>query len=218
MGEGKLSNFYHIVELGENLESIAFKYGFTSRFIWDLPENAELKKFRNDCCVLAVGDKVFIPALREKSEMGETNQVHKFKCKNTPSLFRFRPLVFGEPLTKENYELSVDGSPPIRGVVGDDGTINHLIKPDAREAKLTVGEGVGEIRYEINLRTLQPANEIQGVQIRLNQLGHYIGPLDGKESAETKDAIAMFQERQGLEPTGIVDDSTKDRLLKQHGR
>ena len=209
---------YHVVKEGENIQSIAFLYGHFADTVWHHENNAGLKKSRPDPNVLAVGDRVFIPPLRERTVSRETNQLHRFRVKNTPSLLRFRPLVFGKPLANEPYKLAVDDDPPIDGVIVDHGTIERFVRPDAREATLTVGSGGSEIIYRLNLRTLAPGSELLGVQMRLEQLGHYDGPLDGKDSAETRNAIAMFQERQGIEQTGIADQQTKDLLLQQHGR
>jgi len=218
MTQQRPSNGFHTVAAGENLESIAFLYGFTSSYIWNHANNADLKKLRKDSCVLAAGDHVFIPELRQRIESGETNQVHRFKCKNTPSLLRFRPLVFGKPLKNENYTLVVDDGPPITGKVGDDGTIKQFVSPDARAAKIVVGEGFGRFTYNLSLRTLYPFDSIRGIQQRLMQLGHYHGLEDGIENQETSNAIGMFQERQGLEVTGIADEKTQLMLVKRHGR
>jgi hypothetical protein len=218
MSQPRPTNGYHAVSAGENLESIAFLYGFLAPSIWDHPNNADLKKRRQDSCVLAPGDQVYIPELRLRTEDGETNQVHRFKCKNTPALLRFRPLVFGKPLKNRNYTLVVDDGPPITGKVGDDGTIKQYIRPDAKEAKIVVGEGFDKFTYNLSLRTLYPFDGIRGIQQRLKQLGHYHGPEDGVENEETKNAIAMFQVRQGLEVTGTADEKTKLMLVKRHGR
>ena len=218
MGDLRPSDGYHVVSARENLESIAFLYGFWAATIWDHPSNADLRKLRKDPCVLAEGDKVFIPQMRSRTETGETNLVHRFKVKNTPSLLRFRPLVFGDPLVKEKYLLIVDDAEPIEGVIGDDGTIKHFVRPDARVAKVIVGEGLGQITYTLELRTLYPSSEEVGIRMRLEQLGLFDDAFGSDKKAELKNAIGMFQERHGLEPTGIADSKTKELLLRQHGR
>ncbi len=214
----KPTNIYHTVRAGENIESLAFYYGHFSDVIWNHPNNASLKDLRRDPDVLEIGDQVFIPSLRLKTVAGATNQVHRFQCKNTPSLFRFRPLVFGEPLIGEKYVLVIDDEMTIEGSIGENGTITHSVRPDAKRARLTVGSGVMEFKYYLDLRTLPPVDTVLGIQARLQQMGIYNGELDGKDNPETQSALAVFQERQGLEPTGKIDEKTKQKLLKHHGR
>jgi hypothetical protein len=218
MKDPKPGNIYHIVRSGDNIESIAFEYGHFGETIWEHPNNAELKKLRRDPDVLAVGDKVFVPLLREKIVKRETNQVHRFQCKNTPSLFRFRPLMFGAPLKGEKYVLTIDEEPPVEGVIDENGTITHQIKPDAVKAKVTVGEGLMEMNYELELRALAPIRTTLGIQGRLRQLGIYEGALDGRNNSETQNALAVFQEIHGLEPTGESDEETIKMLLEKYER
>lgn len=50
--------------------------------------------------------------------------------------------------------------------------------------------------------------DVVRVQYRLSQWGYYNGPVDGVYGAKTWEAVKLFQARNGLNPDGIVGDST----------
>ena len=54
----------HIVEPGDCMASIGEQYGFHWETLWDLAENADLKKNRKNPNVLFEGDEVTIPDKR----------------------------------------------------------------------------------------------------------------------------------------------------------
>lgn len=57
-----------------------------------------------------------------------------------------------------------------------------------------------------------PSQGVQNLQIRLSQLGHYSGPIDGVYGPGTRDAVSSFQQSAGLARTGVVDPLTIERL------
>src|SRR5262245_12433748 len=59
--------------------AFAHERGFlTSKTIWNLAENAELKKLRKNRLILLGGDRVFIPEPAIKDEVGQTDRRHVF--------------------------------------------------------------------------------------------------------------------------------------------
>ncbi|TDU71141.1 N-acetylmuramoyl-L-alanine amidase [Prosthecobacter fusiformis] len=64
----------------------------------------------------------------------------------------------------------------------------------------------------VNL-SYSPANSLDyAVQESLAELGYYDGPLDGDIGPMSRLAIANFQADNGLEPTGIIDETLVDYL------
>jgi peptidoglycan hydrolase-like protein with peptidoglycan-binding domain len=51
-------------------------------------------------------------------------------------------------------------------------------------------------------------DEIRNIQQSLNRMGFNAGDVDGVWGSETKEALKTFQQRQGLESTGEVDQQT----------
>ena len=59
---------------------------------------------------------------------------------------------------------------------------------------------------------LLPDQVIYNVQQALKDLGYYAGPLSGSLSGATRNAISAFQEDNGLEVTGAIDEPTVEAL------
>lgn len=72
-----------------------------------------------------------------------------------------------------------------------------------------VEASAGERRVVIYQETLKRA------QARLAELGHYDGPLDGVYGPGTRKAFEVYQEQSGLTVTGLPDQPTLFRLLRQ---
>ena len=204
----------HQVKQGDCISSIAFENGFFPDTIWNHPSNAELKKKREDPNVLMPGDMVFVPDKRPKEVSEPTNQVHKFKCKNTPEKFKLQLLIGGEPRVGEEYELEIEDL-KFSGKTDGQGRITQSIPPNAKKGRLLLAKGT-EV-YQLQLGNLNPSNEITGAQGRLWNLGLYFGAIDGKMSDELEEAIFEFQTSRNIEPDGKLNPATKDALEQAHG-
>jgi Putative peptidoglycan binding domain len=202
------------VKQGDCISSIAFENGFFPDTIWNHPGNAELKKKREDPNVLMPGDLVFVPDKRPKEVSEPTNQVHKFKCKNTPEKFKLQLMIGGEPRVGEEYELEI-GDLKFSGKTDSQGRIEQSIPPNAKKGKLLLAKG--EEVYQLQLGNLNPSDEITGAQGRLWNLGLYFGAIDGKMSDELEEAILEFQVSRNIEPDGELNQATKDALEKAYG-
>ena len=204
----------HQVKQGDCISSIAFENGFFPDTIWNHPSNAELKKKRADPNVLLPGDMVFVPDKRPKEVSEPTNQVHKFRCKNTPEKFKLQLLRDGEPRAGEEYELEIEDL-KFSGKTDSQGQLEQSIPPNAKNGKLLLANG--EEVYQLRLGNLNPSNEITGAQGRLLNLGFYFGAIDGKMSDELEIAIQEFQFAHDIEPDGELNQATKDALEQAYG-
>lgn len=201
------------VKQGDCISSIAFEHGFFADTIWNHPNNAELKKKRVDMNVLMPGDVVFIPDKRLKEVSEPTDQVHKFRCKNTPEKLKLQLLIENEPRADEEYELEIDEL-KFTGKTDSQGRLEQSIPPDAKQGKLLFKKG--EEVYQLMLGHLNPHDEITGAQGRLRHLGFYFGSIDGKISPELTHALQEFQISQDLEPNGELDEQTKNALKESY--
>ena len=202
------------VKQGDCISSIAFENGFFPDTIWNHPGNAELKKKRADPNVLLPGDMVFVPDKRPKEVSEPTNQVHKFRCKNTPEKFKLQLLRDGEPRAGEEYELEIEDL-KFSGKTDSQGWIRQSIPPAAKIGKLLLAKGA-EV-YQLQLGNLNPSDEITGAQGRLWNLGLYFGVIDGKMSDELEEAIQEYQFTKNIEPDGKLTPATRDFLKADYG-
>ena len=198
----------YTVKHGDCISSIAHKYGLFWEKVWDHPNNTQLKESRKDPNILYPGDVVFVPDKEEKEESGATEQRHRFRKKGVPALLRLIVEIEGEPIANAQYTLEVDGK-LYSGETDEDGILEVGIEPNAKRGHLTVGE----LDYELELGGMDPLNENIGIQIRLQNLGFYEGDLDGRLNSETKEAVILFQRTIGIEATGELDQTTRDKLF-----
>jgi hypothetical protein len=193
------------------ISSIGFESGFFPETLWELPENAELKKKRKSLNVLQEGDSIHIPEVRKRTSACQTGKAHKFKLKGVPEKLKLRFLEGGEPRSGIEYTLEVDDK-KIEGKTDEDGVIEHWISPSAKKGKF-ISPILGT--YDLSLGGLNPENSETGAKSRLVNLG-YILKVDA-DGADLEEAIKSFQSSNKLEATGKLDEETKAKLLKVHG-
>ena len=155
----------HKVKQGECLSSVAARYGFNWDNIWNHPGNAALKRLRQDPNILMPGDLVHIPDKKEKTESCATGQRHRFRKQGVSTLVRIKLMDDDEPRSNENYTLIVDGQ-IFEGKTDSDGIVAHDIDPEAKKAKLLIGDDMQA--FELDLGKIDPVDEISGLQARLN--------------------------------------------------
>ena len=205
----------HNVVQGDCLLSIAEQYGFFWETLWEHPRNAELKQNRKDPAILYPGDVVFVPDKRQKVESRSTGQMHRFKVKNVPAKLNMRLLDENDkPRANLEYVLEIDGK-EFKGTTDGNGAIKVSVPPAAKTGRLILVRENEE--YDLALGSLDPIEQLTGVQARLHGLGYYQDEISGEMEAATEQAIKDFQEANGLEPTGQLDDSLRNRLQSVYG-
>lgn len=235
----------HTVRQGESVMSIAHEHGFLWQTVWNHPKNAQLKANRVDPEVLMPGDVLHVPDRGEKKESAGADQAHTFKRKGIPAMVRValrRPkkeadgkveqektdasefkepepkAADDEPMADIPYAVYADGKLVKEGKTGGDGKIEAKIPPAAGAARIVLEPGTPKERTaDLNIRGMDPIEEIPGICKRLNNLG-YPCPSDVAEiTPAVAGALRAFQEKNGLEQTGEADAKTKDRLKQAHG-
>jgi len=203
----------YIVKQGDCLSSIAAKYGLFWEKIWNHPKNAQLREKRKDPYILYPGDVIFIPEKEDKEEAAATGQKHRFRRKGIPEKLELILCLEGEPRRNEDYELQIDGK-LIRGKTDGQGKVSISIPPGTRQGKLILIK-TGE-EFNLDLGHLDPITEITGVQARLANLGFDV-EVSGKWDERSKEALRQFQKSNNLNPTGEVDETTRNKLKEVHG-
>lgn len=197
------------VGVGETTSSLAKKYGFFWRTIWEHPENAELRAKRKDPNVLFETDDIFIPEKEVKKVSKGAESEHVFRRKGEPSKIKIQLLRLGKPRADEDYILDVDGK-QTNGKTDGDGKLEHFIPGDAKSGKL-IFKGGKEV-HQLRLGNLDPLDQISGVQQRLNNLGYECGGELGNFGEKTKAALKKFQIENKLNESGEADAATKAKL------
>lgn len=203
------------VKQGDCVSSLADRYGLFPESISKHPRNASLMKRRAFPNILFPGDMLFIPDKKERVESAATEQKHRFRRKGVPEKLRLCLLDNEEPLANLPFELNIDGQ-FFEGTTDAQGILEQTIPPGAMEGKLVVDAGEDRYEYLLDLGHLDPLDEISGLQGRLNSLDFDCGEIDGIFGSKTKRALSFFQKQHGLEPTGDIDEATKNLLKKRY--
>lgn len=205
----------HVVRQGECLNSIADRYGFFPRTIWDHPDNAELAKSRQPG-VLREGDVLVVPDKRLGEAECATGRAHRFRRRGVPALLRVQASDEELPLANQPFVVDIDGR-VTKGTTDGDGIVAVPLPPGARRAHLVVGSGDDAHEFELSFGHLDPIDTVAGVQGRLKNLG-FDCDVSGTVDERTTTALRLFQEHAALpEPSGALDDATKQKLLALHG-
>lgn len=220
----------HFVKEGEWVGSIAISYGFTDweKDVWNIPQNAALKKIREDPHLLAAGDVLYISQRKEKELPGGTEQKHRFKLKTPSEVLRIRILDGnGEPLKNEPYVLNIEfeaGGGVFRQQYSETdraGVLIESIPSTAIKGKLILTKMEQEINFQLGYLTPMDLNNkkllIRGVQERLKNLGFDPGPIDGIDGPRSQHAVQTFQEfckkNAGGDDSSIIDSGPIDGIV-----
>lgn len=197
--------------------SIAEEYGFLWTTLWNLSENADLRRVREDPNILFPGDVVAIPDKREREESRPTEHRAQFVKKLARAQVRLRLLDrLRRPRRNVRFRADVDGTTS-EGHSDGDGYITIHTALDARHLRLTVEQGTRIEEYNLPLGAIDPIDELSGVQQRLTNLGYPCGAQPGAMSEQDRDAIRAFQAERHLTVTGEPDDATRQELKTLHG-
>lgn len=205
----------HKVQQGECLSSIAARYGFTWRALWDAPENKALRDTRRDPNILFPGDGVHVPERAQKSEPSQTAKRHVFKVRVEKASLHLRLVGSLEPLAGEPYTLTV-GRETIEGETDGEGMIDVRVPADLSTATLILPKR--RQRYTLAIGRLDPVDTASGAKARLQNLRLYDGEVDGATlDPDAAAAIQAFQRAKGLTADGELTDRTVSALHEEHG-
>ena len=222
------------VKQGDTISAIAKKNKVPAKKILD--KNAKTLEARESGDILLTGDELDIPAPEEKDESLKLEATNRFyidqehgeikicfqKYNKPRKNLKYTP--FFENSGISNKSFSLDGN----------GIALHEIDHDEKIGKIDLkpeeDSGYSEEKYTLKIGELDPIDTLSGIQARLKNLGYYFEKAQSfpKSSAEkpykeeemdleTKNALAIFQIENELEPTGIFDDKTKEKLKVMHG-
>jgi hypothetical protein len=206
----------YTVRQGESIESIADERGFFVDTLWNDSANAAVKEARKNPNLILPGDKIHIREKRKKQIDKPDAAKHTFRRKGVPSMFRIVLQDNGEPRSGVAYKLEIDSVVVKSGTTGSDGLIESPVSARARSGRLLI-DGDEEKTMDLVFRELDPANSPSGVAARLVNLGFLDSAGASQVDPETlASSLMKFQEAQGLDPTGELDQQTLDKLVDEH--
>lgn len=210
-----------MIQPGQCLSSVAAEEGLgRCEALFDAPENADLRQRRPNPNALQVGDVVTIPEHTPLTVSLTRGQLQRVVLKRpTAQLRTYVYDLAGAPIADAPYVLDA-GADRFEGRTAGDGLVQHTIGLDVVEAILRVTTQIEETALELvwtlAVGQLGPANEVDGAQARLNNLGFACGIVDGDLGVQTQGALRAFQVSVDLKPTGVLDATTAAALQREH--
>ncbi len=205
----------YVVRSGDHLSAIAKRFCFSDfEQIWKTDANSALREKRKDPHQLVAGDKLAIPERRFTRNARPTANTHVFNVKIEKLELRLKLLDMADkPLTNTPCTLVADGLTSELHTDGD-GFVKIKIRRDTRQAKLLVQ---GQT-YALGVGHMGPTEEDLGSHMRLRNLGYLTMAPDGSVvTSEVVQAVKEFQAANGMDVTGELDSTTRDKLVEVHG-
>jgi type VI secretion system secreted protein VgrG len=160
------------------------------------------------------------PLVKLNCGAGKAPEIEDEEEKPKTKRFRWRCLdADQEPYKNKYYSLMTQGF-KTRGNTDGDGVVEEEVPEEAFSAVLTLWtESFPEgerVTYTIRFGDLPPSSTAYGAQIRLKNLGYYMGPETDEVTPELTGAILRFQYEHGLPTSGEPDGATADKLDEIH--
>ena len=125
------------------------------------------------------------------------------------------------PYAGKLYDLVCEGF-KYEGLTGPDGLVEKDVPKGAQTARIVLWLGADRTgpkrEYSVKLGGLPDIASVAGAQVRLKNLGYYMGAGRGEIDDETRAALAWFQRDHEIEETGVLDEATQRTLLGAHGQ
>ena len=191
----------HTVQQGEDLLSIAIRFGYASvDSLYNHPDNKALREKRSDPMCLKPGDTVMLPEKETVATQCKTGCRHHFVVTRPKAYFTMSLRdINGNPLKGVDYTLIVGNgdSSRIKGKSNDKGEISEPISVTATQAELVVHMDPRDPQCDIARNVIiggkNPVETVSGRQARLNNLGYFCGSVDNNEGEYTRSALLQYQ-------------------------
>jgi peptidoglycan hydrolase-like protein with peptidoglycan-binding domain len=210
----------HLVEPGDTLSSIARQHGFTTHKVLKAhPENAALMKARPNPNVLNPGDEVFVPELETKTVDAATGQKHVFAAAGEQLVLRVKVLDLNREQLHDTCFFQDEFQTTIMPEKGE--AYEASINPRVRAARMRLTPANPDnppVLVDLDVGGLNTADNAQGQQDRLNNLGYFAG--FSRTSIVTNQftwAVEEFQVDHKLSVDGVCGPATQKELVKRHG-
>jgi len=205
----------HTVKQGEDIDSIAYQYGFKPDTVWDFEDNEVIRELRKNANTLKEGDKIAIPELRKKEMNGETGKKHSFQRVGFQTQLIIRFLDYDEsPRAEVPYILKLKTFddkvklPDTDGETDADGFVKVFVPPFASEGELTLDPGDDEEVITLKIGHADPLDEgFRGIQSRLNNMGFDCGEENDELNEKTLTALRRFQ---SLHDLPLIEDDADE--------
>ena len=210
----------YVIKQGEYLTKLSHTRGFSADEVWNHADNADLKQARENPNMLRAGDVLFIPDEPTKPLALTAETENKYVAKVPTVTVSVVLDEDDEPLADVTYRLEGLGDEQEYTSDGE-GRITFEAPVNVREVVIHLVDK--DMRLRVGVGDLDPADTPSGARMRLTALGFYGGRVQGEDAYVAHDdatlaaATQAFQQAQGLDASGELDDATRNALVAAHG-
>ena len=203
---------------GDHLRRLAHARGVSPESIWEHDDNADLRAARESMEALLPGDILWLPSEPAGGVAIMPQQSNSYRA-HVPWVDVELTLrdAAGEPLA--NASVSLEGARERSAQTDGGGVLAIQAAAHRRQIQVTLDDDGRS--FGLRIGHLDPIEAPSGVDGRLENLGYFVSlGIDGDEherDLRRRAALRDFQSAQGLEPSGEIDDATRDALREAHG-
>lgn len=209
----------YVIRQGDYLTRLAHDHGFDADAVWDHADNRTVRE-RSEREILAPGDVLRLPEPERDDHDLRANTTNTYRAQ-VPRV-RISIALADESGAIANERCIVEGaSPRAEELQTDgDGVLSFRVPLTVREVRVSVP--ALRLSFPVCVAHLDPMTTPSGVRARLRHLGYYrAAPTARSEDRWDEPALAaaitLFQRAQRLDPTGVMNDDTRDALRRAHG-
>ena len=228
-----------VIRQGDYLDRLAFLHGFVAKEVWEHPKNEHLRK-RRDPNILYPGDVMWIPRKRAEGRSVTAKQGNPYQAQLPTTNVKLR--FISDIGAIENTEVTVHlpPSPPVKLSTDGDGVVSLTVPVNLPLVRMQV-HSKPEQEFTVLIGHTDPVDTWSGSCKRLAALGYLdvavkdvsaggvaaaaaaaVAALSDDElelldESVVKRAVKALQRKHKLHPSGNLDQTTKERLVAEHG-
>ena len=205
----------YVVQQGDHLRKIAFRFDVPADTLWKDPKNSPVAQLRGSGDLLAPGDLLFVPKKRPPGVQIVAGATNRYQA-DIPTIRIHVAVVRTEgPLANEPFQAVAGDAERsfATGHTSADGGVILDVPIHVRAIELRLPRA--GIVLPVRIGDLDPLSERQGVVQRLQKLA--LLPAGPADDAALASALRAYQRTRGLDLTGVATSATRDSLEGESG-
>lgn len=203
----------YVVQQGDHLKKIAFRFGVDPDVLWSADQNKELVARRKKMGVLYPGDVVYVPSKPTPALDISAGEKNRFRGEVPTVSVTLHLDAKTRPVANQPFIVLGAGPEAISGTTDADGVISFRVPVLVREVQVRLTE-IGLV-IPVHVGGLDPISERSGVTQRLRHLG-YLPTRGLVPDATLAQAVRAFQRDHRLRIDGNLTEETLQALEAEH--